>query len=406
MNMAEKLALNLVSEAEPIYYAVDPFSAPQQQESAALDEVALPEEGNYASDDIETLLQSLFEDDEEKQEEAPHEEEGEAAFELSDDGGDIEADAPGISLEETGLDKGIGGEPVFELDLADDALAPEPQDDNAFDFLDQDDGMLPGAKIILHKDDEEPERETNWEEDQDHSKFIPFMLDRMKAIPAHSGQTTVGCEKAISYLRKLDKEISKAIQGDENNSIDETQAEKLRDKIHQYVDMLEDALDGLVSKKRKKKKKASFSLGKKVYARINNGQDIQYFISVFSSDDEERLFKVDVEEPNDAQVQAFMAGEGEGLTKEAGKLVTFVDPFLQSITRLIIRSHITQGKNIQDVYAQLNDQYTFTDREQLSIHEILMQKGLPLNADLGRLQEKDVSPMDSKNVEYSTEFYS
>ena len=100
-----------------------------------------------------------------------------------------------------------------------------------------------------------------------------------------------------------------------------------------------------------------------------------------------------------------MAGEHKGLTKEAGKLQVFVDPFLQSITRLIMRAHITQGKNIKEVFAQLNDQYKFTDREQLSIHEILLQKGLPVNADLGRLQEKDVSPMDSRNVEFSTEFY-
>lgn len=387
--MAEKLAFDLVSEAEPIYYADDPFTAPAE---------------NHASDadlDVETLLQSLLEDDEDKPAEEPMAEEA-VVFELGDDEGE------GINLDEAGLNEPIEEEPVLDLNL-DLAEEPVPEAEmasaaNAFDFLDNDEGMLPGAKIVLLKD-EEPERETTWEDDQDHSKFINYMLNKMKAIPAHSGQTTVGCEKAISYLRKLDKEISKAIQSDEGNTIDEVQAEKLRDKIHEYVDTLEDALDGLVSKKRKKKKKASFSLGKKVFARINDGQDIQYFISVFSSDDEERLFKVEVEEPTDKQVQAFMDGEGEGITKEAGKLHVFVDPFLQSITRLIMRAHITQGKNIKDVYAQLHDQYNFTEREQLSIHEILLQKGLPIYADLGRLQEDDVSPMDSKNVEFSTEFY-
>lgn len=381
--MAEKLAFDLISEAEPIYYANGPLQG----------------EGNYASD-VETLLQSLLDDDEDKKDNLEWplemEEEDKADQDIFLDLEEEEEEETGISLQEAGLDEPIEEEPVLDLS--------EEDSNDAFDFLDKDDGMLPGAKIVLLKD-EEPERDTTWEEDQDHSKFINYMLTKLKAIPPHSGQTTVGCEKAISYLRKLDKEISKAIQSDEKNTIDEAQAEKLRDKIHEYVDTLEDALDGLVSKKRKKKKKASFSLGKKVYARINNGRDIQYFISVCSSDDEERLFKVELEEPTDKQVQAFMEGEREGLTKEAGRLHVFVDPFLQSITRLIMRAHITQGKNIKDVYAQLHDQYKFTDREQLSIHEILLQKGLPVYADLGRLQEDNVSPMDSRNVEFSTEFY-
>jgi hypothetical protein len=162
----------------------------------------------------------------------------------------------------------------------------------------------------------------------------------------------------------------------------------------------------LLRKLRKKKKKASFSVGKTIYARINDGKDLQYFASIAHKNGEERLFKVDVEEPTNVQIQAFLAGESEGLTKEAGKLHVFVDPFLQSIKRLLITSHIKQGKDLRDVYKQLHAQYNFTPREQLSIHELLLQSGLPLHADLGRLQEDNISPMDSKNVEFSTEFYS
>ena len=379
--MTEKLALNLESDPEPIYYAEDPFASPKENEALDTD-----------IDDVEGLLKSLFDDaDEDEDEVLSLENEAEAAFDLEDED---------------------EGEATFNLEEEDktdeekvEVVEPEPFDpQTAFDFLESDD-LLPGAKIVLVKEEVEPERETSWEDDQDHAKFIIHIVDRMKLIPEHSGQTTVGCEKAISYLRKLDKEISRAIQSDEGNAINEVQAEHLRDKIHKYVDLLDDALVKLVSKKRRRNRKASFSLGKKVVARLNDGADVQYFVSIFSSNNEERLFKVEMETPTDSQVQAFMKGNDKSLTKEAGNLVTFIDPFLQSITRLLITSHITQGKNIMDVYAQLDDQYTFTEREQLSIHEILMQKGLPLNIDMGRLQEKNPTSVDGKNIEYSTEYY-
>jgi hypothetical protein len=294
-----------------------------------------------------------------------------------------------------------------DLEIFEDTEKEAPQSNSAFDdLMMEDEGLLPGAKVILfQKEEEEPERETTWEDDSDHGKFVEYMANKLRSIPPHSGQTTVGCEKAISYLRKLDKEISKAIQSDESNVIEEEQAEVLRDKIHDYIDALEAAFDELVTTKRKKKKKASFSVGKKVVARINNGKDLQYFVSVASDDGEERLLKVEVEEPTSEQVQAFLIGEKDGLTKEAGQLSVFIDPFLQSVTRLLIQSHIRQGKNMQDVYKQLHAQYDFTPREQLSIHELLLQKGMPLNVDLGRLQEESPSPMDGQNVEYDTEFY-
>ena len=227
--MAEKIAFDLVAEAEPIY---------------------------YADDGIDEILSLMFDEDD-KDEDDKDEDEDEDDEEL------VLLEGDGIDLDDAGLNTPIEEEPVLNLDSG-----------NNFDFLDNHEDLLPGAKIVLVKE-EEPERETTWEDDHDHSKFIGYMLERLKGIPPHSGQTTVGCEKAISYLRKLDKEISKAIQSDESNTINEEEAEKIRDKIHEYVDTLEDALDDLVSKKRKKKKKASFSLGKNVYARINDGVDVQ-----------------------------------------------------------------------------------------------------------------------------------
>ena len=255
--------------------------------------------------------------------------------------------------------------------------------------------ILPGAKGLTQRPHEDEQRETNWEKDGDHKKFLHYLVERLKSIPPHSGQTTVGVEKAISYLRKLDKEISKAIQSDEHNVINESKAEELRDKIHGYIDQLEEAYDELMSYKgRKKKKAAGLTIEKEVVVRQKRGST-EYYVQV-EKDGELALLQVQLAAPTKP---------AKTLSKEAAAIFDVLDPFLQSISRLLIRAHITQGKDIQAVYRQLHDQYQFTPREELSIHEILLQKGLPLNVDLGRIHEKNPSSFDSKNVEYSTEFF-
>jgi hypothetical protein len=264
------------------------------------------------------------------------------------------------------------------------------------------------SEILSGKSSEETEDEGSeeddtpktWESHGAHSDFLNYLVRKLKSIPAHSGQTTVGCEKAVSYLRKLDREISKAIQSDDDNIIDELEAEKIRDTIHDFIDKLEEAYDFLTKKKRKKK--ASFRLGKRIVARLDGEGDI-FYASVSGDSMDEMLVPVDVVEPTDEQMATFASAKNNKIKKEAA-FATFMDPFLEAITRLLMRAHITHGKDLRDVYGQLDSQYKFTDRERLSIHEILRQAGLGLNVDLGRINEKDVNIFDGKNVEFSTTY--
>lgn len=264
--------------------------------------------------------------------------------------------------------------------------------------------MMPGADLVITMPEE---KETDWENDGDHSKFIPHLHNKVKKIPRHSGETTVGCERAISYLKKCNRDLSSAVQSDENNLIDEHKAEELRDLIMDMTAQLEEAHSNLMEKKHKKHKKAaSLKVGKTVVARMNDGVDIQYFMSVDTGAGEE-LFQVAINEPTDTQVQTFAAGETFGITKEAGsaKIVLFEDPFLHSITRILINSHVSAGKNIEDVYNKLKKKYAFTSREELSIQELLLQKGLQFNKDLGRLGEEDYNSFDGMGVEHNTTYY-
>lgn len=289
-------------------------------------------------------------------------------------------------------------EVVFELD----------DEDSSLEFvLDEEDtdNFLPGSSVYLEKSEDEKEesQERDWENDKDHSYFLVYMAKKLDEVPSWSGTTTVGCEKAISYLRKLDKELSDAIRSDEDNVIDEQEAEQIRDTIYKYVSNLEDAYDDLM---KKYEKKAHVKLNKKVVARIKDGQDIQYFASVASSSGEETLLKVELVEPTDSQVQSFISGS-DGMNKSASAgVVLFEDPFLHSITRLLIQGHITNGKDLSEMYAELKEKYDFTPREELSIQELLYQKGFPLIKDLGRMGEDGVRPQDGLGFEHHTEYYS
>lgn len=299
--------------------------------------------------------------------------------------------------------------PALEHDTFE-IFEPDNLLDEAVEVLED---IVPGADVVVVLPDEEEisavhekSRDRDWENDGDHSKFIEYVRKRLENIPRHTGQTTVGCERAIAYLKRLDREISRAIQSDDDNVIDEEEAEKIRDTIGEFVSKLEDAYDKLSSKK-KFKKKAAFRVGNEIVARINDGVDIKYYVSVDAGEGEEFL-PVTLAEPTDEQVQIFALGEAtsSAIVKEAGsaKIFLFEDPFLHAITRLLLNSHVSAGRDIEKVYSSLKTKYAFTPREELSIQELLLQKGFPMFKDLGRLGE-DQDPAAGEGVDFGTTYH-
>jgi len=295
---------------------------------------------------------------------------------------------------------------VLELEELADEEAP---DEEVVLLMDEDtiSDLLPGANVpMMRKEEIEDAHEPDWENDRDATYFIVYLEDRVSKVPAHSGNTTVGCEKAISYFRRLDKELSDAVRGDEDNKIDEQAAESLRDTIYDSISRLEDAHDQLMGKY---KKKAALRVGKKVVARIKDGTDIQYFISVGSLSGDETLLQVEVDEPTNKQVAQFVEGQklqGDFQKEASAGVYLFEDPFLHSITRLLIQGHITHGKDMNEIYGELKTKYDFTPREELSIHELLYQKGFPLIKDFARVGEDKVRPQDNLGTTQSAEYYS
>lgn len=261
-------------------------------------------------------------------------------------------------------------------------------------------GAIPGAQIQVPV--KEQEKKKTWKDDSAHEDFVRHYKEMLSKIPGHTGSTTVGCERAIAHLKDALNELSRAVRTDLECKLDEMEVEGLRDQTHDMIDKLEEALSNLTEEKNKKRRKKSsyVRVGKTVVARINDGQP-QYYVSVAQGDQEE-LLPVSLAEPTDEQVQLFVKGEEErALTKEAGtaKVYLFEDPFLSSITRILINAHVSAGRNIEEVYDQLKRKYGFTDREELSIQELLLQKGMPIFKDLGRIEEGG-AVWDNKGAEW------
>ena len=117
----------------------------------------------------------------------------------------------------------------------DDAVGPEPLVVMEEDMADM---MIPGSEKMYEEHSEE-QKNTNWADDGDHSKFVDYAKDKIGKIPRHSGETISGCERAKSFLNSIDGEMSKAMRGDYDGAIDEAEVDGLRKHIGDMMERLE-----------------------------------------------------------------------------------------------------------------------------------------------------------------------
>lgn len=226
--------------------------------------------------------------------------------------------------------------------------------------------LIPGANVSAKEvSGEEEEKETDYANDGDLSKFMDYIATEYPAnIPSHDGRTTVGCEKAISFLDRLNSQISRAVQDDVDSVLDLEKLEEIRGSIMRDVITLKDHLNNL-----KKKIKEQHS---KKAAPLWVGAD----------------------------------GKGVDLTKEAAipnNVVIAVTPFERAISGMMINAHVSAGKPMDEVYEALKEKYDLTDREELSILQICMDSGFPLFKDRGTISGKDEK--DSLSVDFLKNYF-
>lgn len=254
--------------------------------------------------------------------------------------------------------------------------------------------------LIDVDDDGEPDiKITTWEDDGDHSKFIDFIKGKLNSIPPHSGDKIIGVRRAIQHLEDCKSEINQAIRSDKNREIDDEEAEEIYHEVNKGIKRLKKRLEEL--ERGMMEKDADLVVSKKVFARINNGDDVQFFLLV-SAGGQEELFEVELEQPSSDDVEKFAKIESAGFSKEASATYSYEDPFMRTIVKMLINAHITHGKNIVEAYNHLAKKYNFNDREHLTIQSMLEDTGLSFNKDLTRIGDEDFKPHDGKSLNQTT----
>ena len=193
--------------------------------------------------------------------------------------------------------------------------------------------------------------------------FTSWIKERLDTVPRHSGMDTAGLERAISYLEKLDNEISKAMRLDLDGDLDANKIEEVRSKIDDGLSRLHERLDKVKkSKKNYKKKKA---------------EDLS---------------------------------ESTGLIKEAQKItgvqgVYVTVPLLISrVARVCINGMVSAGHDIEDLYQRQVKLYKLNTREQAEVMQLLADMGYPVRQDRGFMPEDALEVSDSDGMDFASNY--
>lgn len=191
--------------------------------------------------------------------------------------------------------------------------------------------------------------------------FVSWIKERLDSVPRHSGMDTAGLERAISYLERLDSEISKAMRLDLDGDLDANKIEEVRAKIDDGLSRLHDRLEKVKKvKKSYKKKKAEFE-----------------------SD--------------------LMVKEAQKITGVQGIYVT-VPLLVSRIARVCINGMVSAGHDIEDLYNRQVDYYKLNNREQAEVMQLLSDMGYPMRQDRGFLPKDALEVSDSNGMDWASQY--
>ena len=217
---------------------------------------------------------------------------------------------------------------------------------------------VPGSDFSLS--DEEPELEApkDWLNDRNPDSFMDYIdTSYPGGIPQHDGQSMVGCERAILFLTRINKEISEALRLDSNDVLDPHLLEDYRVKIMRDIVTLKTRLSELKTK-----------------------------LNQSTRDKTSSLY-------NDSMVK-------EATTP---RLQIVVTPFERAVAGILVNSVVSGGKPFEDVYSFLKNKYALDEREELSVMQILMDGGFHIFKDRGTFGSSDTKSED-ESPKHGVEF--
>lgn len=252
---------------------------------------------------------------------------------------------------------------------------------------------LPGTdKPVENASDDslKPPKVTNWADDKDHTKFLEYMKNKIKTIPKHSGNSIIGCERAIAYLKSLLRDASEAMKSDFEAKIDEKDLDELCKEINDMIAKLKTQVEKLEKNAQLNVRLVSEGLCSKCNSQVPMWHNAAENKMVCMKCEAETIAKEDA------------------LKKEANTPVLniYMTPFERAIVGTLINSVVSGGKNIEEVFSHLKKKYAFTDREELAITQLVMDHGYSLYGikDRGLLNENE-NTTDGSGIEFATTYY-
>ena len=209
------------------------------------------------------------------------------------------------------------------------------------------------AQEEMHKQEA---KKDPWKSEPD--SIMEWIKERFANIPKHDGKSTLGIERAIAYLKRLNSEISRCISSDLDGKVDISALESARKEIIDGIERLEAACDKLHESNYKRKKKANVEI------------------------DENGLLKTAKQ------------------TAINGIMIT-VPLLISTIARTAINSMVSAGKDIERVAAQLCTEYELSHREKTELYQLLADMGYAVNnRPRGFPDNKSFDMTDVDNLDY------
>ena len=288
-------------------------------------------------------------------------------------------------------DEGDFASDTFDFSVNDEDFAIDKEIDSETSLVvDELKDLIPGSDLQYMAPQEEERRDSNWADDGDHAHFIAHLTDKLSKVPRHSGNTIPGCERACSYMKSMDGDISKAMRSDLGGKIDENAIDQLRARINKDIELLENQ----IKKLRGNKKTAHTE------ARL---------VSRGECNECESVTPLWHDIKNDREVCLHCSAESnsdEAITKEATTPVinVYITPFERAVVGTIINSKVSAGRHIEETYAKMKNKYNFTPREELALQQLIADYGYPFVKDRGLLNEES-DPQAGTGVDFGTNYH-
>lgn len=202
--------------------------------------------------------------------------------------------------------------------------------------------------------DDSKKKNSKWDwESRGATGFIAWIKERFDDVPQHNGMDTAGLERAVSYLEKLDNEISRAMRLDLDGELDANQIEKVRSMIDGGVARLHDRLDKIKQQKKNSRKKKSA----------------------------------------DSYMEDTIVKEAQKITGVQGVFVT-VDLLTSMIARVCVNGMVSGGHDIEHTFDEQAKKYSLNKRERACVIQLIEDMGIAMRRDRGYTPEEEVHVED------------